>query len=166
MAKTVISSSNPAARGGKSLGKSIGSKGSGKRIHPRLAAKGIARKGPPVGGKGKTLQSMKAKKPHKYKAGTVALREIRQQQRKTDNLIRKAPFQRMVRKSSEEQASMGSFPNGVRFQSSAVAALQEAAEDYLIHLYEDSNLEAIHRKRITIAPPDIQLARRVRGERD
>lgn len=166
MAKTVISSSLNAAPGGKSLGKSIGSKGSGKRIHPRLATKKVARKGPVGVGKGKTLNSMRPKKPHKYKPGTVALREIRLQQRKTDNLIRKAPFQRMVRKSSEEQASMSAFPNGVRFQSSAVLALQEASEDYLIHLYEDANLEAIHRHRVTIAPMDIQLARRVRGERD
>lgn len=109
MAKTVISSSHSAPHGGKSLGKTIGSKGSGKKVHPRLAAKSIARKGPQGVGKGKTLESLKPKKRHKYKAGTVALREIRQQQRKTDNLIRRAPFQRMVRKSSEEQASMGAF---------------------------------------------------------
>ncbi len=165
MARTVINSS-AAANGGKSLGKSIGSKGSGKRIHPRLAqGKGVARKVPHVVG-GKTLESLKPKKPHKYKPGTVALREIRQQQRKTDNLIKKLPFQRMVRKSSEELCSMSAFPHGVRFQAAAVLALQEAGEDYMIHLYEDANLEAIHRKRVTIAPIDIQLARRVRGERD
>lgn len=57
------------------------------------------------------------------------------------------------------------FKNGVRFQSGAIMALQEAAEDYLVHLFEDSNLEAIHGKRVTIQAKDIQLARRIRGER-
>ena len=80
MAKTVISQS--ASSGGKSIGKSIG-KSVGKRaaVHPRLATKQIARKS---AGKGKTLASMRPKKPHKYKSGTVALREIRTQQRRTD----------------------------------------------------------------------------------
>ena len=57
------------------------------------------------------------------------------------------------------------FPNGVRFQKNAVVALQEGAEAYLVGLYEDTNLECIHRKRQTIAPKDLQLARRIRGER-
>ena len=164
MAKTVISAP---ASGGKSIGKSIGKgTGGGKKVHPRLASKSVARKGPASvqAGKGKTLASLKPSKPRKYKPGTIALREIRIQQRKTDNLIKKTPFNRMVRKSAETQASMSAFPSGVRFTPDAIAAVQEAAEDYLIHLYEDSNLEAIHRKRITIAPPDMQLARRVRGE--
>jgi len=52
-----------------------------------------------------------------------------------------------------------------RFQSSAVLALQEAAEAYLVGLFEDTNLAAIHAKRVTIMPKDIQLARRIRGER-
>ena len=53
----------------------------------------------------------------------------------------------------------------LRFQSHAVLALQEAAEAYLVGLFEDTNLCAIHAKRVTIMPKDIQLARRIRGER-
>lgn len=52
----------------------------------------------------------------------------------------------------------------LRFQSAAIMALQEAAEAYLVGLFEDSNLCAIHAKRITIMPKDLQLARRIRGE--
>ena len=57
------------------------------------------------------------------------------------------------------------FKTDLRFQSSAVLALQEAAEAYLVGLFEDTNLAAIHAKRVTIMPKDIQLARRIRGER-
>nr|CDS28818.1 Histone H3c [Hymenolepis microstoma] len=99
------------------------------------------------------------KKPHRYRPGTVALREIRRYQKSTELLIRKLPFQRLVREIAQN------YKNDLRFQSSAVGALQEAAEAYLISLFEDSNLCAIHAKRITITPKDMQLARRLRGER-
>ena len=99
------------------------------------------------------------KKPHRYRPGTVALREIRRYQKSTELLIRKLPFQRLVREIASE------FKNDLRFQSSAVLALQEAAEAYLVSLFEDTNLCAIHAKRVTIMPKDMQLARRIRGER-
>ena len=99
------------------------------------------------------------KKPHRYRPGTVALREIRKYQKSTDLLIRKAPFQRLVREVAQD------FKSDLRFQSTAVLALQEAAEAYLVGLFEDTNLCAIHAKRVTIMPKDIQLARRIRGER-
>ncbi len=99
------------------------------------------------------------KKPHRYRPGTVALREIRKYQKSTELLIRKLPFQRLVREIACD------FKTDLRFQSSAVLALQEAAEAYLVGLFEDTNLAAIHAKRITIMPKDIQLARRIRGER-
>ena len=99
------------------------------------------------------------KKPHRYRPGTVALREIRKYQKSTDLLIRKLPFQRLVREIAQE------FKTDLRFQSSAVMALQEAAEAYLVGLFEDTNLCAIHAKRVTIMPKDMQLARRIRGER-
>nr|AHI95963.1 histone variant H3.6 [Stylonychia lemnae] len=99
------------------------------------------------------------KKPHRYRPGTVALREIRKYQKSTDLLIRKLPFQRLVREIASE------YKNDLRFQSSAVLALQEAAEAYMIGLFEDTNLCAIHGKRVTIMPKDMQLARRIRGER-
>ena len=97
--------------------------------------------------------------PHRYRPGTVALREIRKYQKSTELLIRKLPFQRLGREIAQD------FKTDLRFQSSAVLALQEAAEAYLVGLFEDTNLAAIHAKRVTIMPKDIQLARRIRGER-
>lgn len=99
------------------------------------------------------------KKAHRFRPGTVALREIRRYQKSTDLLIRRLPFQRLVRELAQE------FKTDLRFQSSAIAALQEASEAYLVGLFEDTNLCAIHAKRVTIMPKDMQLARRIRGER-
>jgi len=99
-------------------------------------------------------------KKHRFRPGTVALREIRKYQKSTELLIRKAPFQRLVREVAQD------FKQDLRFQSQAVLALQEAAEAYLVGLYEDSNCCAIHGKRVTIMPKDLQLAKRIRGERD
>lgn len=99
------------------------------------------------------------KKPHKFRPGTVALREIRRYQKSTELLIRKLPFQRLVREIAEE------VKTDLRFQSSAIAALQEAAEAYLVGLFEDTNLCALHAKRVTIQTKDMTLARRIRGER-
>ncbi|TRY78829.1 hypothetical protein TCAL_12417 [Tigriopus californicus] len=85
--------------------------------------------------------------------------DIRRYQKSTELLIRKLPFQRLVREIAQD------FKTDLRFQSSAVMALQEASEAYLVGLFEDTNLCAIHAKRVTIMPKDIQLARRIRGER-
>jgi histone H3 len=122
----------------------------GKAPRKHIATKAARKSSPATGG---------VKKPHRYRPGTVALREIRRYQKSTDLLIRKAPFQRLVREIAQDLKS------DLRFQSTAVLALQEAAEAYLIGLYEDANLCAIHAKRVTIMPKDIQLARRIRGER-
>jgi histone H3 len=89
----------------------------------------------------------------------VALREIRRYQKSTDLLIKKAPFQRLVREVAQD------FKADLRFQSSAVMAMQEASEAYLVGIFEDTNLCAIHARRVTIMPKDMQLARRIRGER-
>merc|ERR1712032_327636 len=99
------------------------------------------------------------KKPHRYRPGTVALREIRRYQKTTDLLIRKLPFQRIVKDIAHQSKSE------IRFQSSALLALQEAAEAYLVGLFEDTNLCAIHARRVTIMLRDMQLARRIRGEK-
>jgi len=114
-----------------------------------------------VPGMGKTLQQPQEpkRKPHRYRPGTVALREIRQYQKGTDLLIRKLPFQRLVREIAQD------IKSDLRFQSTAILALQEASEAYLVGLFEDTNLCAIHAKRVTIMPKDMQLARRIRGER-
>lgn len=90
----------------------------------------------------------------------MALREIRRYQKSTDLLIRKLPFQRLVREIAQD------YKTDLRFQSSAIQALQESSEAYLVSLFEDTNLCAIHAKRVTIQSKDIQLARRLRGERD
>ncbi|KAL1199237.1 histone H3-like 2 [Cardamine amara subsp. amara] len=99
------------------------------------------------------------KRAHRFRPGTVALREIRKYQKSTELLIRKLPFQRLVREIAQN------YKVDLRFQTHAVLALQEAAEAYLVGLFEDTNLCAIHAKRVTIMPKDIQLARRIRGER-
>ena len=99
------------------------------------------------------------KKHKRFRPGVVALREIRKYQKRTELLIRKLPFQRLVRVIAQD------FKTDLRFQSQAILALQEASEAYLVGLFEDSNLCAIHAKRVTIMPKDIQLARRIRGER-
>ena len=104
------------------------------------------------------------KKPHRYRPGTVALREIRRYQKSTELLIRKLPFQRLVREIAYDVKPETGFKGEIRFQSQAIMALQESAEAYLVGLFEDSNLCAIHAKRVTIMPKDIQLARRIRGE--
>mmetsp|Transcript_8534 Transcript_8534/g.20990 ORF Transcript_8534/g.20990 Transcript_8534/m.20990 type:complete len:137 (-) Transcript_8534:429-839(-) len=99
------------------------------------------------------------KKARRYKPGVRALQEIRRYQASTDTLIRKRSFQKLVREVAQE------FKTDLRFQSEALGALQEASEAYLISLFEDTNLCAIHAKRVTIMPKDMQLARRIRGER-
>ncbi|KAK6917634.1 Histone H2A/H2B/H3 [Dillenia turbinata] len=114
----------------------------GKAPRKQLATKAARKSAPATGG---------VKKPHRFRPGTVALREIRKYQKSTELLIRKL--------------LSSDFKTDLRFQSSAVAALQEAAEAYLVGLFEDTNLCAIHAKRVTIMPKDIQLARRIRGER-
>ena len=103
------------------------------------------------------------KKPHRYRPGTVALREIRQYQKSTQLLIRNLPFQRLVRLLGRNYP-VGPYQTEPRWQASAVTALQEASEAYLVGIFEDSNLCAIHGKRVTIMKKDIMLTRRIRGE--
>ena len=94
----------------------------------------------------------------RFRAGTVTLREIRKYQKSTDLLIRHMPFARLVREIA------GTVKDDLRFQSSAIMALQEASEAYIVGLFEDTNLCAIHARRVTIQPKDMQLARRIRGD--
>lgn len=97
----------------------------------------------------------------RYRPGTKALREIRQYQRSSELLLRKLPFARLVKEIAENYIGAD---YGIRWQSNAVLALQEACEAFLVHLLEDTNLCAIHAKRVTIMQRDIQLARRIRGQ--
>lgn len=98
------------------------------------------------------------KRPHKYRPGTVALREIRKYQKSTNLLIPKLNFMRLIKEITQD------YKTDLRWQKNALQAIQEAAEAYLVGLFEDTNLVAIHAKRVTIMPKDIQLTRRIRGE--
>ena len=91
----------------------------------------------------------------RYRPGTVALREIKRYQKSTELLIHKLPFQRLVREIAQD------FKTNLRFQSSAVMALQQASKAYLVGLFEERNLCAIHAKKVTVMPKDIELARRI-----
>ena len=98
----------------------------------------------------------------------VALREIRWYQRSTENLIKKTPFQKLIREISQEYRICPDGPGTpsvqAHFQSTAIAALQEAAENFIVGLFEDVNLLAIHARHVTIMPSDIQLALRIMGD--
>ena len=99
------------------------------------------------------------KKPHRFRPGTVALREIRRYQKSTELLIRKLPFKRLVREIASK------LKTDLRFQTTALMCLQEASEAHLTSIFADTNLCAIHAKRVTIMPKDMQLARRIRGDK-
>ncbi|XP_037371155.2 histone H3.3C-like [Talpa occidentalis] len=121
----------------------------GKAPGKQLAPKATRKSAPSTGG---------VKKPHRHRPGTVALREIRRYQKSPQLLMHKLPFQRLVREIAQD------FKTDLRFQSAVIGALQEASEAYLVGLFEDTNLCAIHAKRVTNMPKDIQLVRHVRGE--
>ena len=99
----------------------------------------------------------KVRKPYRYRPGTVALRQIQKYQKSTQLLIRKLPFQRLVKEVVQEMFKTESY----RFQSTAILALQEASEDYLVRMFEQVNHIAIHGKRVTIQSNDILLWKRL-----
>ncbi|KAI4236024.1 MAG: hypothetical protein L6R40_006270 [Gallowayella cf. fulva] len=103
----------------------------------------------------------RARKARRYRPGTLALKEIRRYQRTTDLLMLKLPFSRLVREIALSLVPAGG--EALRWQSQAIQALQESAEAFMVHLFEDTNLCAIHAKRVTIMQKDVQLARRIRG---
>ena len=137
-------------------------KGKGKAMGgPAAGHKTVGGKAPRYGDPPRRLGGIGGvKKPHRYRPGTVALREIRRFQKSTDVVIRKLPFQRLVREITQNLF----YGKDYRFQSLSMLALQEASEAYLIRLLEDTNLAAMHAKRVTIMPRDMALARRIRGE--
>ncbi|XP_068830582.1 histone H3.3A-like [Capricornis sumatraensis] len=134
------------ARTKQTTGKSTG----GKAPRKQLATKAALKSAPSTG---------EVNEPHRYRLGTGTLREIRRYQKSTELLISKLPFQRLVREIAQD------FKTDLRYQSAAIGAWQEASEAYLVGLFEDTNLCAIHAKCVTIMPKDIQLACRIRGER-
>ncbi|PAV86897.1 hypothetical protein WR25_21642 [Diploscapter pachys] len=120
----------------------------GKAPRKQLATKAARKSAPATGG---------VKKPHRYRPGTVALREIRRYQKSTELLLRKLPFQRLVREIAQD------FKTDLRFQSSAVLALQEAAEAYLVGLFEDTNLKSDSAEQLVellvVAKGELQVTR-------
>jgi len=124
--------------------KSSGAQGPRKR----LATKAARKAAPATGG---------VKKAHRYRPGTVALREIRRYQKSTELLIKKAPFQRLVRE------VLQSVKSDIRLTASSVEAIQNAAEAYLVSIFEDANLCAVHARRVTVMPKDFQLVKRIRN---
>lgn len=103
---------------------------------------------------------MKERKVRRNKPGTVTLREVKRYQKSVDMLLPRASFQRLVRGITVE------MDHSLRFQSQALQALQEASEAYIVGLFEDTNLCAIHAKRVTVQKKDMDLARRIRGDRN
>ncbi|KAE8451851.1 histone H3-like centromeric protein hH3v [Mollisiaceae sp. DMI_Dod_QoI] len=154
--RTLGESSTPVKRGrpsGTTAGKttpSMGPKKAGKRLSSGGNRRSAVEPGDPV----------PMRKKRRYKPGTKALQEIRKFQRSTDLLLLKLPFSRLVREIALTLRPVG---EGMRWQSQAIQALQEASEAFLVHLFEDTNLCALHAKRVTIMQKDIQLARRIRG---
>ena len=118
----------------------------GKAPRKQRATKAASKAAPPIGG---------CKKPHRYRPGTVALREIRKYQKSMDLLLRKLSFQHFVREVTQN------VRGDLRFQVTALAASQEASEAYLIGLLEDTKLCAIYARRVTIMPKDLQLSRQI-----
>ena len=125
----------------------------------RLASKGVLRR------RAQRKSTGGVKKPHRYRPGTVALREIRRYQKGVELLIPKLRFSRLCREVLQDMGKEVCNKPDWRMTLSSLMANQEAAEAYLVGLFEDTNLCAIHAKRVTIMPKDIQLARRIRGER-
>ena len=123
----------------------------------QLATKAAQRSAPASGG---------IKKPHRYRPGTVALRKICHYQKSTDLLIRKLPFQRLAREVLQHLNKPGYYPRFTteRFQATSLLAIQESVEAFSVRLFEDVNLCAIHVRRVTNMPKDMQLALRIRGE--
>ena len=112
-------------------------------------------------GDGKSVRSKKsskgsARRKRRFRPGTVALREIRKYQKSTKLLIRKIPFQRLVREIVYKMKD-----KDFKFQSTALLALQEASEGFLVNMFDQCNHIAIHGKRTTVMVKDIRLWKRL-----
>ena len=114
------------------------------------------RRGRDATGKHPGPRETRRRRPRRYRPGTVALREIRRYQKSTELLIRKLPFARLVR-----EVAYAAFKQEYRFQSTALLALQEGAEDFLVRMFEMVHHITIHDKRQTIKVEDVLLWRRL-----
>jgi histone H3 len=129
----------------------------GKAPREQLYTNAARRNAPKTGG---------IKKPHQYCPGTVALRKIRHYQKSTDLLIRKMPIQCLAREVLQDLQNpiIGVRNNVSRFQAMSLFSMQESVEAFSVGLFEDANLCAIHTRRVTIMPKDMQLSLQIRGE--
>eukprot|EP00804_Cyclotella_cryptica_P008587 CCRYP_007572-RA/>CCRYP_007572-RA protein AED:0.02 eAED:0.02 QI:0/-1/0/1/-1/0/1/0/148 len=129
----------------------------GKAPRFQLATKAAQRSTPASGG---------VKKPHLYYHGTDALREICHYQKNIDLLIRKVPIHRLTEEALQDLNRPGSYPHFIskRFWATSLLAIQESVEAFSVELFENANSCAIHARRVTITPKDMQLALRIRGE--
>ena len=143
--KQTARKTTPGANGGKAYRPPLASKGKQPRKQARPATGGV-------------------KKPHRYRPGTVALREIRRFQKSADLLVPKLPFSRVVREIVSDYANGNTNSADWWFTGFSMLAMHEATEAYLVGLFEDTNLCAIHANHVTIHPKDMQLCRRIRGE--
>ena len=133
----------------------------GKTAASKISSKAKQRSmagGKKAGATKKTAPAAGGRKKPKMRAGTVALREIRRYQKTTDTLLPRAPLQRITRDIAR------GIDSDLRFASQALQALQEAAEAYLVGIFEDANLCALHANRVTVMRKDMDLARRIRGD--
>ena len=121
------------------------------KVPSKAATKTNKKTAPAVGG-------IKEAKKHRFRPGTVALREIKRYQKSTALLLPRAPFQRLVRN------ICSNIDSDLRFQAQGLLALQEAAEAYMVGIFEDSNLCCLHAQRVTVMKKDMELARRIRGD--
>jgi histone H3 len=105
-------------------------------------------------------KAIAVRKPHRWRPETVAAREIRKFQKITNLLIRKAPFQHLVR-----EVALKFEKSDLQMQSTAVLALQEAAKYFMVDVFSNTNLCALHGKRVTIMVKDLVLACCIQGIR-
>lgn len=129
---------------------------SSKKLHQRKQPKPMKRQLADITAVSSSmLPTIVTRKQHRYRPGTVALREIRKMQKSTELLIPRMAFARVVRDVAQE------YKQGLRFQTSSISALQEATEAFVVSLFEAANICAIHAKRVTVEPNDMKLALRL-----
>ena len=120
--------------------------------------KGVQKPGKSSQGPKKTTQDTGDKVKRRTRPGKKALREIKAYQRSVDTLLPRAALQRVVKEIT------GKYYPDARYSYGAIDAIQQCVESYMIGLFEDTTLCAVHAKRMTVMTKDMRLARRIRGE--
>ena len=157
-----------AARGQRNSGRALPTRASGRSLRSNQPRRAKASNQPRRAKAAASAAGVAGvKKPHRYRPGTVALREIRRYQKSTDLLIKKLPFQRLLKEMTYnswkqmEVMERTKLDKMTRMQFATVNCIQEASEATLVGLFEDTNLCAIHAKRVTIMKKDVDLAKRI-----